>query len=151
MLAEFLVAQALCAATRPRVEWDAYDVVTQDGVSVEVKSSAYLQAWEQARPSAIRFGGLNGRTWETAAGHAPSATYNTDVYVYVFALATAQDHASYNPLDLGQWTFWVLPRQTVEEAGQKSLALSRVLAEVPVSYDGLAEAVRVAGETGAGS
>lgn len=63
MLAEFLVAEALGAATRPRSEWDAYDVVTPDGIRVEVKSSAYVQAWAPARPSSIRrFGGLNGRT-----------------------------------------------------------------------------------------
>jgi hypothetical protein len=151
MLAEFLVAQALGAATRPRIEWDAYDVETEDGVRVEVKSSAYLQAWSQARPSSINFGGLNGRTWDAAAGYSSSATYNADVYV--FALATARDHAAYNPLDLAQWTFWVLPRRIVEATGQKSLALSRVefLAGAPVSCDGLAEAVRVAAEPGGGS
>ena len=148
MLAEFLVAQALGAASRPRIEWDAYDVVTTDGVRVEVKSSAYLQAWAQARPSAIRFGGLNGRTWDAATGYAASATYNADVYV--FALVTARDHAWYDPLDLGQWTFWVLPRRIVEATGQRSMALSRVeqLAGVPVSHDGLATAVRIAAEAG---
>jgi hypothetical protein len=49
MLAEFLVARALGAAHRPRIEWDAYDVRTPDDVRVEVKSGAYLQAWEQSR------------------------------------------------------------------------------------------------------
>ncbi|NEK57042.1 hypothetical protein GCU56_04040 [Geodermatophilus sabuli] len=148
MLAEFLVAQALGAASRPRIEWDAYDVVTPDGVLVEVKSSAYVQAWTQARPSAIRFGGLNGRTWNETAGYADSATYNADVYV--FALVTARDHASYDPLDLRQWTYWVLPRRIVEATGQRSMALSRVeeLAVAPVSHGGLAEAVRVAAEAG---
>ena len=68
MLAEFLVAQALGAAARPRIEWDSYDVVTPEGIRVEVKSSAYLQAWAQARPSSISFGGLNGRTWDAVAG-----------------------------------------------------------------------------------
>lgn len=146
MLAEFLVAQALGAAHRPRIEWDAYDVVTSEGITVEVKSSAYVQAWEQARPSAITFGGLNSRTWNSA-GWAASATYNADVYV--FALATARDHTSYDPLDVEQWTFWVLPRATVEATGQKSLALSRVekLAEAPVSYSGLEAAVRAAAAT----
>src|SRR3954463_9010711 len=67
MLAEFLVARALDAAARPRIEWDAFDVVTPDGVTAEVKWSAYLQAWSQARPSSIRFGGLNGRTWDEVA------------------------------------------------------------------------------------
>jgi hypothetical protein len=146
MLAEFLVAQALGAAARPRIEWNAYDVETPDGVRVEVKSSAYVQAWAQARTSSISFGGLNGRTWDSAEGYSSSATYNADVYV--FALATARDHASYNPLDLKQWTFWVLPRRIVEATGQKSLALSRVelLADAPVAYEGLAEAVRGAAQ-----
>ncbi|MGY1988044.1 hypothetical protein ACI792_17640 [Blastococcus sp. SYSU DS0669] len=146
MLAEFLVAQALGAESRPRIEWDAYDVVTPDGIRVEVKSSAYVQAWAQARPSSIRFGGLNGRTWDETAGYATSATYNADVYV--FALVTTRDHASYDPLDLAQWTYWVLPRRTVEETGQKSLALSRVeaLAGKAVSHNGLAEAVHAAWE-----
>ena len=150
MLAEFLVAQALGAAARPRIEWDSYDVVTAEGIRVEVKSSAYLQAWAQARPSSISFGGLNGRTWDAVAGYSSSATYNADVYV--FALVSARDHASYNALDPAQWMFWVLPCRTVEETGQKSLALSRVKspARAPVSYGGLAEAVRVAADPGEG-
>jgi hypothetical protein len=151
MLAEFVVAQALGAEHRPRVEWDAYDVVTPDGIRVEVKSSAYVQAWAQARPSSIRFGGLNGRTWDATAGYAASATYNSDVYV--FALMTARDHASYDPLDLAQWKFWVLPRRIVEAINQKSLALSRVesLAGASVSYEALPEAVRTAAEPGGGA
>jgi hypothetical protein len=151
MLAEFLVAQALGAATRPRIEWDAYDVVTPDGVRVEVKSSAYVQAWAQARPSSIRFAGLNGRTWDSRVGYAQSATYNADVYV--FALVTARNHATYDPLDAAQWSFWVLPRQVVEAIGQRSLSLSRVeaLAGSPVSHDGLADAVRTAAAQDSGS
>ena len=151
MLAEFLVAQALGAAARLRIEWDAYDVVTPEGLRVEVKSSAYLQAWAQTRPSSIRFGGLNGRTWDAAAGYAASATYNANVYV--FALVTTRDHASYDPLDPAQWTFWVLPRRTVEATGQRSLALSRVeaLAAAPVTHDELAAAVRAASKPGEGS
>ena len=33
---------------------------------------------------------------------------------------------SYDPLDLAQWSFWVLPRQDRRGDGQRSLALSRV-------------------------
>ena len=151
MLAEFLVAQALGAAARPRIEWDAYDVVTEDGLRVEVKSSAYLQAWAQTRPSSIRFGGLNGRTWDAAAGYAALATYNADVYV--FALVTARDHAAYDPLDPAQWTFWVLSRGIVEATGQRSMALSRVeeLAVAPVTYDGLGAAVHALAESVGGA
>lgn len=151
MLAEFLVAQALGAVAQPRIEWDAYDVVTPDGVQVEVKSSAYLQAWTQARPSSIRFGGLNGRTWDAVAGFAAAASYNADVYV--FAVVTARDHASYDPLNSAQWSFWVLPRAAVAATGQRSLALTRVeaMAGAPIQYCRLAEAVRTAASLGNGS
>ncbi len=93
---------------------------------------------------------LNGRTWDSAAGYAASATYNADVYV--FALVTARDHTSYDPLDLAQWTFWVLLRRIVEATGQRSMALSRVqeLAVAPVTHDGLAQAVRAAAQPGGG-
>lgn len=144
MLAEFLVAQALGAATQPRIEWDAYDVVTPDGIRVEVKSSAYLQAWTQERPSAIRFGGLNGRTWDAVAGYSSAASYNADVYV--FAVVTARDHGSYDPLDVAQWSFWVLPKATVEATGLRSLGLSRIeaLAGASIPYEELARTVRLA-------
>lgn len=127
------------------MEWDAYDVFTRDGVRVEVKSSAYLQAWTQSRLASIRFGGLNGRTWDAVTGYSPAASYNADVYV--FAVVTARDHESYDPLDLTQWSFWVLPRSTLEATGQRSLSLARVeaMAGSQVLYGELAEAVRVAG------
>jgi hypothetical protein len=144
MLAEFLVARALDAADRPRVEWDAYDVLTPDGVRVEVKSAAYLQAWAQAALSKVRFGGLNARTWTAETGYSAAGSYNADVYV--FAIQTATDHASYDALDLGQWLFWVLPRSAVEGTGLRSMQLARVqaLAGAPTPYGELATAVREA-------
>ena len=62
-LAEFLVANAV-GAFGPRIEWDAYDIITPEGIRIEVKSSAYLQAWKQAGPSKIVFSGLSGKTWD---------------------------------------------------------------------------------------
>lgn len=49
-LAEFLVAKAV-GASGVRVEWDAFDVLTPEGIRVEVKSAGYLQAWSQRRLS----------------------------------------------------------------------------------------------------
>ena len=57
MLAEYLVACAVGSRGRPRVDWDAYDVLTPRQERIEVKSAAYLQAWEQRRESAIIFRG----------------------------------------------------------------------------------------------
>jgi hypothetical protein len=146
MLAEFLVARALGADQRPRIEWDAYDVLTPDGVKVEVKSGAYLQAWEQWRLSKVVFGGLNARTWTAQDGYSATGSYNADVYV--FAVHTATDHANYDALDLDQWSFWVLPRSVVEATGQRSLGLARVeaLAGPAVAYALLPDRVRQAAE-----
>lgn len=143
MLAEFLVAKALGAAHRPRIEWDAYDVVTPDGITVEVKSSAYLQAWAQPQLSKVVFGGLSARTWTAEDGYSTVGSYNADVYV--FAVQTATVHAAYDALDLGQWSFWVLPRSVIEAAGQRSLSLARVqaLAGQPLTWSELADQVRV--------
>lgn len=56
VLAEFIVAQALrIDMTVGREEWAAYDLHTADGVTVEVKSAAYVQSWAQRRPSSILF------------------------------------------------------------------------------------------------
>ncbi len=141
MRAEFLVARALRAAHRPRIEWDPYDVVTPDGVRVEVKSSAYLQAWAQTKPSAINFSGLVAKTWTARDGYSPAGSYNADVYV--FAVLTTTDHATYDALDVDQWSFWVLPRSAVAATGQQSMGLARVqaLAGPPVPYGQLAARV----------
>lgn len=144
-LAEFLVAKAV-GATGSRIEWDAYDVLSLDGVKIEVKSAAYLQAWDQRRLSRINFTGLRGRTWTPQEGESVEATYNADVYV--FALHTAEDHATYNALDLNQWRFWVLTREAIAARGLASISLKALqsLAGDPTPYEDLAAAIS-SGET----
>lgn len=54
-IAEFIVAKAVNATNTIRVEWDAYDLITPEGLKIEVKSAAYLQSWQQERDSSIQF------------------------------------------------------------------------------------------------
>ena len=56
IVAEFLVAKALGLTNKVRLEWDTVDLVTPDGVKIEVKSSAYLQIWDQKIHLAVKFG-----------------------------------------------------------------------------------------------
>ena len=70
VLAEYLVARALGAADEPRVEWDAVDVRTPEGVSVEVKASAYIQSWPQERLSRISFATRPTRGWDARSNTA---------------------------------------------------------------------------------
>lgn len=44
------------AVKSPRVEWDAYDLLYNDKIKIEVKRSAYLQSRPQDELSTIQFG-----------------------------------------------------------------------------------------------
>jgi len=142
-LAEFLVAKAV-GATGSRIEWDAYDIFTPEGIRVEVKSAGYLQTWAQRRLSRISFGSMKGRTWAPETGESAEATLNADVYV--FAIQTATSHDAYDPLDVDQWQFYVVGRAAIETTGYSSIGLPtlRILSDGPVEYADLADAVRAA-------
>lgn len=140
-LAEFLVAKALGLHDVRRVEWDAYDLLL-DGIRVEVKSSAYLQAWEQPRPSQINFGGLRGTRYHPRHGYDP-AREQLNAHVYVFCVQTAKLHAENDPLDVNQWTFYVVKRSALEQHGTKGIGLKAVirLAGRETAWSDLREAV----------
>jgi hypothetical protein len=144
LLAEFLVAEALGATSSPRVEWDSCDVRLTDGSRIEVKASAYLQAWDQRSLSKPVFGGFKARTWSARTGTADLRTYNADVYV--FALQAATSHDKYDALDAAAWLFWTLPRGVIEGTGYSALSLNtlRRLAGEPVTYDALHDAIHAA-------
>lgn len=143
-LAEFLVAKAV-GASGPRVEWDAFDVLTPEGVKVEVKSAGHLQAWRQRRLSRISFGSMVGRTWTPEDGESAEATLNADVYV--FAVQTATRHEDYDVLDVGQWEFYVVRRAAIEGTGYRSIGMAtlRTLVDGPVPYADLGQAIRECG------
>lgn len=144
LLAEFLVHRAVGAEER-NTEWESFDVLAPSGLRIEVKTSAYLQAWGQRRLSEIRFSRLRGRVWSPEDGSAPEQTYNADVYV--FALHTARTHAEYDPLDIGQWRFHVAPRALVEATGRAGLGLAAVrrICGEPVAYAALADRITTCG------
>jgi hypothetical protein len=145
-LAEFLVARAV-GATHPRVEWDAFDVRSPDGSTIEVKSSAYLQVWKQRRLSAPRFSGLRSRAWTPEDGYEPEPSLHADVYV--FCLNTAKTHRELQPLDTSQWEFYVLARAQVEAVGTNTFSLSAIQKMTePVLYDGLGDRIRAVHQDG---
>lgn len=143
-LAEYLVACAVGSGGHPRIEWDAYDVLTPGNRRIEVKSGAYLQAWEQPRHSKIIFRGLRAQTWTSRDGYSDGPSYNADVYV--FAVLTATEHKVYDALDTRQWNFWVLSAAQVQQTNQASMGLAKVikLAGAAVGYEDLAAAIEEA-------
>ncbi|MEU5074271.1 hypothetical protein AB0G76_22315 [Streptomyces asoensis] len=143
LFAEFLVHRAV-GSHKPREEWVSHDVETDDGLRIEVKAGAYLQAWEQRAPSHIRFSGIRARTWSPGGGYAAAKSYNADVYV--FAVQTAREHALYEPLDMAQWEFYVLSAPLVAALDSDSVSLGsvRALSGPPVSFAALRDCIRSA-------
>jgi hypothetical protein len=68
VLAEYLVGQAIGDPSAVRGAWGNYDIDSESGIRVEVKSSAYLQSWRQRTLSKIIFGGLTARGWDDLTG-----------------------------------------------------------------------------------
>ncbi len=67
VLAEYIVGLALrCIDGGARAEWDASDLRTQEGDSVEVKSAAYVQTWKQWKLSKIVFSIIPANGWNAA-------------------------------------------------------------------------------------
>ena len=112
VLAEYIVATALGIHDTKRVEWDQYDLDI-DGVGVEVKSAAYVQTWKQAQISKIMFGIRPAKGWDARTDtSADSAKRSADVYV--FCLLEGEDRQHIDPLDVAQWTFYVLPTSELD-------------------------------------
>lgn len=149
VLAEFLVAQALGDPSPLRAAWDNWDVTTATGIKVEVKSSAYLQSWNQRKLSSIRFSGLTGRSW-SAETNELAAERNLRADVYVFALHTCREPDQYDPLRLDHWQFRVMSAVELAEHGVRSVSLAFLDRHAPTVYklDELTHAVQAAHNAG---
>lgn len=144
VLAEYLVATALGAAAGTRTAWDTVDIRTAEQWRIEVKSAAYLQSWAQSKPSEISFSIAPATGWD-AQTDATSAEVLRRSDVYVFCLLHHQDKQTLDPLDLGQWTFYVLSTRILDDRcpDQRTIRLSslRRLHPVHTDFSGLGQAV----------
>ncbi len=120
VFAEWLVGEALGCTTTMRSAWDDYDLLTAEGIRVEVKSAAYLQSWSSECPSPIRFTGLARQSsYPTDDPSDLAPDFHADVYV--FALLATKEPVPYAELDMEQWEFWVLGVDVLRENGAKNL------------------------------
>lgn len=110
VLAEFIVALAAgCDIRTPREPWGSFDLTTAEGIKIEVKSAAYLQSWNQPSGlSKISFSIKEALSWD-ADTNTQGTTKQRYADVYVFCLLHHTDKKTVDPLDLDQWTFFVLP------------------------------------------
>ncbi len=153
VLAEFIVAKALGIRDTHRLEWDQYDLEI-DGVGVEVKSAAYVQTWEQTQISEITFNIRPAQGWDARTNtSATSAKRSADVYI--FCLLKGEDRERIDPLDVAQWTFYVLATSELDRQvpTQRTIRLGPLIDLSPrrCKYDELKAATDEAAAVNRGS
>lgn len=144
VLAEYIISKSLNCEEQHREEWDSFDLVSPEGITIEVKSSSYLQSWAQSKLSSISFG-----IQPTSALHLHTNKYSEikrrQADVYIFCVYAHQYQETANPLNIEHWNFYVVPTSVLNESckDQKSITLSRLLGLNPLkpSYNEIHSAV----------
>jgi len=146
VVAEFLVAQAIGSADGIRVEWDAVDLRTLRGTTIEVKASGYVQTWKQVSIASPKFSIKPSLGWD-AGSNSSAQSPTRSAQLYVFALHHHEDKATIDAMDVSQWSFFVVPTAELDRkfGKQASVGLSRVRSLVAaVPFSGLGEAILAA-------
>lgn len=144
-LAEFIVASATNIDINiVRDEWSPYDLVTPEGIKLEIKSAAYLQSWYQRVLSIISFSTKLARHWDSQTNQS-SDVPKRHADVYVFCLLKHLDKKTVDPLNLNHWDFYVLATSELNSytRSQHSITL-RSLQKLTavIEYDELDAAIK---------
>ena len=148
-LAEFIVGSAIGVDfTTPREEWDNYDLHTPSGIKIEIKSSAYIQSWEQDDDSAPSFN-IKRTVAYNSKSRLREGPSKRHADIYVFCLLKHKERDTIDPLNMDQWEFYVVITKTLDTklGNQKSISLNplRKLTE-PISYNQLAQKIKKKGQ-----
>ena len=128
ILAEYIVACSLGIEKQEREEWAPYDLLSKEGIKIEVKSSGYLQTWGQKKLSSPVFGIQKTYAWDPETNtYEKEKKRQADVYVFCLHVHTVPESA--NPLDLSQWKFYILSTRLLNEKAknQKQISLNSLL------------------------
>jgi len=150
-LAEFLVESALKNPSdiKLRNPWGDYDVISPRGSKIEVKCSSFLQDWDQDKLSTPVFSGLKAKElyWNKAVKgekyDKKQKEYKSDMYVFV--LLDHKDPKTLDILDMNQWKFYVMDKNTLKKISNdsSSISLAKLIKSgvLSVDFDSLRETV----------
>lgn len=145
VFAEYIVATAIGSTVQPRIMWRPFDLLSNDGFKVEVKSAAYVQSWDAKHPDHINFRIAPARLPDETGDYKieTKPTRNSDLYVFCIYKAFRQDES---PLNLDLWEFYVLPTKVLDEKvpNQKTITLPSLMRLEPMwcDYYGLSDAIQ---------
>lgn len=144
IIAEYLVACALGIQKNDRESWDKYDLLSSNGIRIEVKASGYIQTWAQKELSKIVFGVHKSYGWNSTSGKYDD-TQKRQSDVYVFCVHKHKEQDTVNPLNAKQWDFYVVSTKFLNDkiGNQKTISLSSVekLEAIKCSYSQLKETI----------
>lgn len=145
--AEFVVSTAVgLDPEKLRNEWDAYDLETETGIKIEVKSAAYIQSWHQKNYSSITFSIKPARYWD-AQTNIQHREPKRHADLYVFCHLKHKDQKTIDPLKMEQWDFYILPTCRLDnyKRSQSSITINSLpkLTE-PITYSELKNEIKKA-------
>ena len=145
VLAEYLVTKALGIKDDGiRDSWGPVDLVSPTGITIQVKSAAFLQAWYQKEFSRIIFSIKPRRVFDSTTNSLSETPVRVG-QVWVFALLSHKDKLTLDPMDLAQWKFFVVSKDFLDgyRRSQESITLESLLnlGIEPVGFLELAERV----------
>ena len=142
--AEFIVCSAIGSdLENVRNEWDAYDLITPQGIKIEVKSSAYIQSWKQNTYSKISFSIKPSKYWD-AKNNTTDSVAKRQADIYIFCLLKHKEQSTIDALKMEQWEFYVTPTYILNNYGenQKYIGLNMLKKLIePVEYIKLSEEI----------
>ncbi len=136
ILAEYIIATDLGIDKTLRNDWDSYDLTSKNGLKIEVKSSAYIQTWQQTKLSKITYSIRPSTKYNPKTNRFDGKPQRHSDY-YIFCLLHHKDQKTINPLDLDQWIFYVLNTRTLDRIlpNQKTITLSSLLKLNPIQCE----------------
>lgn len=126
IFAEFIVGHLLGVLDNPREEWAPYDF-EYNGKKIEVKSAAFVQSWEQEKPSKISFDISKKQELDDEGIYFTGETIRP-ADIYVFCLFSDMNLDSADVLNLDSWLFYIIPTHHIDEkfGDQKNVTLNRI-------------------------
>jgi len=133
VLAEYIVAKALGLTEKVRTEWKAFDLLTDKGLKIEVKSASYIQSWHQKNYSETRFSIPKTRYWDEHTNiQAQESKRQSDIYIFCLLKHKVQE--TLDPLNLNQWDFYILSTSVIDKelGDSKQITLRKLISLNPI-------------------
>jgi hypothetical protein len=130
VLWEFIIHEALGITSDKKIEWDNVDL-RYKWIKIEVKTSAYIQSWEQKWISKIQFDiAPRTKSWDSMTNtFSDSSGRAADIYIFCLLEILDKEIASpENILDMKNWWFYVVSTKNLDNFFplQKSISLSKL-------------------------